>query len=76
LRAGGEGVASESQRQVFRQDAAAVVHDPDEVGAALFDLHVDALAPGVHGVFQEFLNDAGGPLDHFAGGDLGDDRRG
>ena len=33
------------------------------------------LAARVHGVFQQFLDDAGRPLDDLAGGDLGDDER-
>ena len=54
-------------------DAAAVVHDADALDAALLDLDVDAAAAGVHGVFEELLDDARRPFDHLAGGDLGHD---
>src|SRR5207253_1942901 len=68
------GVTGECQGQVVGQDTGTVVHDPDEVRAALFDFDVDAAAAGVHGVLKEFLDHAGGPLDDLARGDLGDDR--
>jgi hypothetical protein len=66
------GVAGEGQRQVLGGDAAAVVHDADELGAAALDLEVDAGTAGVEGVLQQLLDHAGGPLDDLAGGDLGD----
>ena len=56
-------------------DAAAVVDDADQLAAALLDVDVDARAAGVEAVFQQLLDDAGGPLDDLAGGDLGDDGR-
>jgi hypothetical protein len=31
---------------------------------------VDPRCPGIDRVFDQFLDDAGGPLDHFACGDL------
>src|SRR5437763_964903 len=67
------GVAGERQRQVVGVDAAAVVRDADQFGAALLDLDVDAPAAGVHGVFEQLLDDAGGPFDDLASSDLGDD---
>src|SRR5207253_1875888 len=66
------GVAGERERQIVGQDAAAVVDDANQLGAALLDVDVDARAAGVDAVFQQFLDDAGRPLDDFAGGDLGD----
>jgi hypothetical protein len=68
------GVGGEGQGQVLGGDTAAVVHDADEGGAALLDLHLDALAARVQAVLQQLLDDGGGPLDHLAGGDLGDHR--
>ena len=67
------GVAGEGERQVVGMDAAAVIDDADQLGAALLDLDVDARAAGVDAVFQQLLDDAGGPFDDLAGGDLGDD---
>ncbi len=69
------GVAGEGQRQVVGGDAAAVVGDADQLGAALLQVDVDALRAGINGVFEEFFDDAGGPFDDLAGGDLGDDTR-
>ena len=59
-----------------RGDAAAIVDDANQFGAALLDVDVDAAAAGVHGVFEQLLDDAGGPLDDLARGDLGDDGSG
>ena len=69
------GVADEGQWQVVGVDAAAVVHKTDKVAATLFNIDVDARAAGVDGVLQQFLDDAGRPLDDLAGGDLADERR-
>src|SRR5205085_7669768 len=69
------GVAGQGQRQVVGGDAAAVVDDADQLGAALVQVDVNALRAGVDGVFEQFLDDAGGPFDDLAGGDLGDDVR-
>ena len=49
--------------------ADAVVGDDDAVGAAGLDGDVDAGRVGVEGVFDQLLDDGGGPLDHLAGGD-------
>ena len=35
--------------------------------AALFDVNIDACAAGIDGVFEQFLNDAGGSFDDLAG---------
>src|SRR5207245_3492963 len=68
-------VAGEGERQVVRQDAAAVVHDADQLDAALFDVDVDPAAAGIHRIFQQLLDDAGRPFDNLPRGDLSDDRR-
>jgi hypothetical protein len=67
------GVAGEGQGQVLGQDTAAGVHDPDQLGAALLDLHVDEAGAGVHGVLQQLLDGARGSFDHLASSDLADD---
>ena len=41
----------------------------------VLDIDVDACTAGIHGVFEELLDDAGGSLDDLAGGDLVDDQR-
>ena len=65
-------MAGEDKRQVVRLDPVAIVNDADQLGAALFEVDVDPRRPGIDGVFQQLLDDASGPLDHLAGGDLGD----
>src|SRR5262249_46128669 len=69
------GMTGEGQRQILCQDAAAVVNHPNAVGTALINFYLDAPAAGIQGVFQEFLDDAGGTLDDFARSDLRDDQR-
>ena len=53
--------------------AAAVVGDADPPPAAAIGEDVDPAGAGVDGVFHQFLDHAGGTLDHFAGGDAVDD---
>ena len=67
-------MAGEGQRQILGGDAAAVIHDADQLDAALLDVHIDAAAASIDGIFQQLLDHARWPLDHLAGGDLGDDR--
>jgi hypothetical protein len=45
---------------------------PIEIRAAPGDFDVDAGGAGVEGVFNQFFDGAGGPLDHLAGGDPAD----
>jgi hypothetical protein len=70
------GVAGEGQGQIVGVDAAAVIDDLDEVAATVPDFDIDASAAGIDGVFQQFLDDAGGSFDDFAGDDLVDERMG
>ncbi len=58
------------------RDTVAVVGDPDEFDAALFEFDGDAGRPCVDGVVDEFLDDGGGAFDDLARRDLvGDQRR-
>ena len=54
----------------------AVVGDPDQVGPARFDLDIDPLGERIDTVLHQLFDDAGGPLDHLARGDLVEDGRG
>src|SRR5690606_354868 len=47
-----------------------VVAHPQQLDAALLDVHVDAPGAGVLAVLQQLLGHRGGTLDHLAGGDL------
>src|SRR5207237_7926932 len=63
-------VTGKGETEVVGGDAAAVVDHPDQLRAALFDLHVDACAAGVDGVLEQLLHDTGRAFDDFAGGDF------
>lgn len=70
------GMVAEREFEVVGMDAVAVVDDADELAAAFLDIDVDARRPGVKAVFEQLLDDAGGPFDDLAGSDLGDDGNG
>ena len=63
------------QRQLIGGDPAAVIDDAHQFAAPLRHRHVDSRCTGIDGVFQQFLYDAGRPLDNLAGGDLVDHAR-
>ena len=65
----GGGVAQEGGGQLLGGDAAAVIADADQAHAAAPQFHGHGGGPGVDGVFQQFLDHAGGPFHHLAGGD-------
>ena len=69
----GGGVAIDRERQIAIGHAAAVVGDADPPPAAAIGENVDPAGAGVDGVFHQFLDHAGRPLDHFAGGDAVDE---
>ena len=69
----GGGVAIHRQRQIGMGHAAAIVGDADPPPAAAIGENVDPAGAGVDGVLHQFLDHAGGTLDHFAGGDAVDD---
>ena len=64
------GVAFEAEQRVVAAHAGAVVGHADEAASAGLNFDGDSRRLGVEGVFNQFLHDAGGALDHFAGGDL------
>ena len=57
------------ERQFVRPHAPAVVHDQDARQAARVGLDLDPARARIDGVLDEFLDGAGGPFDHLAGGD-------
>ena len=69
----GGGVAIHREREIGRGHAAAVVGDADPTPSAAIGEDVDPAGAGVDGVLDQFLDHAGGALDHFAGGDAVDD---
>ena len=70
------GMARQGQRQLVAGDAAAVVGDLEQLGAAGGQLHLDGARAGVEAVLQQLLERGGGPLDHLASGDLVDEQVG
>ncbi len=67
------GVGGHRKRQVVGGDAAAIVADADEFGPAFLQRDLDPARPGVDGVLDEFLHDAGRSFDDLTGGDLVDE---
>jgi hypothetical protein len=49
-----------------------VIGDADEIHAAAGRGNGDAARAGIDGVLDQFLDDAGGALDHFASGNAVD----
>ena len=66
------GVPRQRQRQILGMDAAAIVAHPNQLDAAAGQLHFNAVGTGIQTVFHDFLQRAGRPLHHLAGGDLVD----
>jgi hypothetical protein len=64
------GVAFEAEQRVVAAHARPVVGHAHEAAAAGLDFDGDARRLRIERVFDQFLHDAGGALDHFAGGDL------
>ncbi len=64
------GVAFEAEAGVAVGHAAAVVNHLQEGAPGILDDEVDLRRPGVHGVFQQLLDGAGGAVDHLASGNL------
>ena len=67
-------VTRDRERQILRADACAVVGDAKQPGATLGKLHRDAPRAGVETVLQQFLQGGCRALDHFARGDLADEK--
>ncbi len=59
-------MAFKAKQHVILIHAAAIVRHPDQAGAVAFNLDVYAVGPGIKGVFQQFLDRRGGPLDDLA----------
>ena len=61
---------SRQSRASSRLMPRAVIGDADQAASAGLDFDGDARGLGIEGIFDQFLDDAGGAFDHFAGGDL------
>ena len=64
----GGGVAEKGGAGILIGHTAAVVRDPQEGHAAVPDLNGDLGGAGIHGVFQQLLDNGGWPLHHLTGG--------
>jgi hypothetical protein len=65
-------MAFDGELQVVAVHAGAVVIDGDQRPAAVAQHDVDAARAGIEAVLHQFLDRAGRPLDHLAGGDAVD----
>ena len=65
----------EAQECLFWRHPLAIIFDDREGFATAGEIHDHPRRPGIQRVLEELLNDRGGTLHHFAGGDLVGDRR-
>ena len=63
-------VTRQRQRQVIAFNAMTIVTHLEQLHAALLHIHIHGLRPRIEGVFQQFLEDRGGSLDHLTGSNL------
>jgi hypothetical protein len=63
-------MALKAKESVVPTHANAVIGNADKAASAGLDLYRDLRCTGVHGVLDQLFNDAGGPFDHLASGDL------
>ncbi len=61
------GVTQEGRRHIFAGNTTAIIRNTHIGHAAVTDLHCDMARTGINGIFQQFLDDRGGPLNHLAG---------
>ena len=59
-------MAEKGRRGVGWVDAAAVIGDADKADAAVLDFHRDDSGARVNGIFYQFLDNGGRPLDDLA----------
>ena len=69
----GGGMAVHRDRKIGMGHAGAVVGDADPPPPAAVGEDVDPAGAGVDRILHQFLDHAGRPLHHFAGGDAVDD---
>jgi hypothetical protein len=63
-------VTLKGEKGVVAIHSVAVIADADKLAASRFDLDADAIGACVEGVFKEFLDDRGGAVYDFTGGNL------
>ena len=63
-------MAFQREQRVVAAHSETVIGDVDERAPAVLDGDGDAFGFGVERILDQFLHDRGGPLDHFACGDL------
>ena len=59
-------MAFDTQSQIIRSHARAIVGDADQVSATARDYHLDLGGTGIQRVFDQFLDGRGRTLDHLA----------
>ena len=69
-------VPLDGELQLLRRHADAVVDDGEEGAPALLEADADAAGTGIDRILHQLLHRARRTLDHFAGGDAVDERRG
>ena len=70
------GMARQRQRQLIGGNAATVIADAQAFDATLQQIDIDGAGTRIQTVLQQLLERGGGPFDHFAGGNLVDEKVG
>jgi hypothetical protein len=63
-------VPQKGRSGILFRHSAAVVHDPDEPFARLFNVDENLIRAGVDSVFDQLFDNGSRPLDHLAGRNL------
>ena len=72
----GSGMAGKRQCQFILGDAGAVIRDPNQFDAALFELYLQGCTAGIERIFQQLLEYGSRTFNDFACGNLTDERIG
>ena len=67
------GVALQCEGKLLLRNAAAVVGNQYALQSSALNAHFNAVGTRINGIFNEFLDDGGRPLNHLACGDLTDE---
>ena len=70
------GMRCERQQQITGVDPPAIIDDPNQLAAAVFNIHMDVLCPSIDRVLNQLFDNSRWPLDHLAGRDAVDQRGG
>lgn len=68
------GVALHGKRKFGSGNTVTIIENSNEARSARFDIDINRVSSGIERVLDEFFDERGRPLDHFARSDLIDER--